>query len=157
MRSPRSPRHCRLPLTGIVCGLTLFAGGLLGCETFDGIQWPGMAGYSDSKREATTATYRERYLSTRDPEHLAWLLRKRLEVGMSLGEVEQILGEQGERQFNDVAYKNSGAGIVRSGDASYKWGPTSDGTSVILFFRDKRLINYDPEEYADHLIGFSRK
>ena len=89
--------------------------------------------------------HRERYQQNRDPQAMRWLLGQRIQAGMSLVEVNQVLGEQGKRRYDDRRLKTHGGNYLTS-DVFYQWGPDSDGKNVILGFRDGKLTNFEPRE-----------
>jgi hypothetical protein len=92
--------------------------------------------------------YRDRYLTTKDPAALRWLLEHRIHSGMSVADVNLVLGEDGERQYNDQWIKTKG-GYYRTGDEVYHWGPDNEGRGLYLVFRDEQLVNFDPEDYSN--------
>lgn len=94
------------------------------------------------KEEAHRAAFQK----TRDPNELRWLLANRIEPGMSPGDVGLVLGEQGTRIHNDGWVKNKSS-IYLTDDESWKWASDRDGNSLILVFREGRLVNFDPEEF----------
>ena len=93
--------------------------------------------------ERVAADHRQRFQDDGDPESLRWLLKHRLTTGMSLAEVSQELGQQGER-LHESGHLKRGDGRYLESDVFYKWGPASDGQSVYLAFRDERLLHFDP-------------
>ena len=121
----------------------------VGCEG-------GPAGVFSSLRPTTDessvgqleAEYREKYLTERDPEALRWLLANKVRQGMSVAEVNGVLGEDGQREFDDARLK-AGNNAYRADDLTYRWGPDSSGRAVFLMFRDRKLLNFDPQEFAD--------
>ena len=64
---------------------------------------------------------------------------------MQLHEVEQVLGEPGERETDMSRLKSDG--IYQTTDLVYKWGPDQSGHSVVLFFRDGHLVNFDRQSF----------
>jgi hypothetical protein len=98
--------------------------------------------------ERQAAERRERFLQSGDFESLHWLLAHRVRAGMSLSEVNHVLGREGEHIYDAGALKR-GDGRYRETDEFYKWGPSSDGRSVYLGFRDDRLLHFDPAEFAE--------
>ena len=122
---------------------------LSGCEggpgsIFTGLQAP--QGKVDS--DSSIATYRQRYLTDRDPEALGWLLGNAIQQGMTVGDVSDVLGQEGEREFDDRRLKTGGH-HYRATDVAYRWGPDSNGRAVYLFFRDDKLLNFDPEQFRE--------
>ena len=120
-----------------------------GCESLDeaGIPTPGASARAQ-KKVLEEESYRERYQTSRDYRSLKWLLANRVKSGMTLAEINAILGESGERIYDDLPFKTKG-GNYRSSDVAYKWGPTSSGNAVVLMFRDRKLVNFDPYEFED--------
>ncbi|OYW21556.1 MAG: hypothetical protein B7Z55_05675 [Planctomycetales bacterium 12-60-4] len=89
---------------------------------------------------------RQQFQIDRDPAALNWLLAHELDTGMSLAAVNEALGESGERVFDDEDLKRH-ANQYQQTDIGYKWGPDTKGRSVVLFFRDGKLVNFDPDEF----------
>ena len=116
--------------------------GAVGCESLTGEHSVFRS------RESQTATdaeeHRARFLETRNAEDLQWLLKNSIRSGMSRGEVAQVFGEQGERVRRDFRYTRNG-GHYRENDVLYKWGPDNEGRTILLAFRDDKLVNFDPE------------
>jgi hypothetical protein len=77
---------------------------------------------------------------------MRWLLAHRVKGGMSYAAVCHVLGEDGERETKDRWLKTGGVNI-RIDDEVYAFGPDSEGRNLYLFFRDDRLINFDPDEF----------
>jgi hypothetical protein len=90
--------------------------------------------------------HRTSYQTDRDPDALRWLLANRITTGMMVADVNNVLGEEGQREFNDRRFKTND-GLYRIGDTVYRWGPDSSGTSLYLVFRNDRLINFEPRDY----------
>ena len=97
--------------------------------------------------------HRQSYQKSRDPEDLRWLLANRISSGMSVSEVGRIIGQEGRRLYDDTWIK-SGAGYYQSGDEAWKWEQDRNGQSLILVFREGRLVNFDPGNYAEKLDPF---
>jgi len=93
------------------------------------------------------AEHRSNWVQERDAKSLNWLLEKKIRSGMSRSEVEQILGEDGEPILNSAALIKDSSGY-QSTDKGYRWGPDGSGRSIYLFFRDGRLVNFQPQEFA---------
>ncbi len=126
----------------ILCGALL----LTGCGT------AGLNGFlADLGRPKISATElqsrRAKFSQERDPAAFRWLLTHTLENGMSVQEVDHALGDSGERIYDDLKLKTQNEGFHQT-DVAYKWGPDSEGRSVVLFFREGRLIQYSPEKFA---------
>ena len=123
-----------LALLGIV--------GLIGCESM----MEAGPGFGRSATESVDpADQRLLYKTDGDAEALRWLLRNEVKQGMPLADVNQVLGEDGIRQYDAGWVKNSGS--FRVDDEVYKWGPDADGNSIYLVFRDGHLTNYDASQF----------
>lgn len=142
-------RHPRVAWNWIAAGLLL--GGLCaGCET------PGWAqklekGFSSSEHRSPAAEeerYRRKYMATHDQDALFWLLRHRVSPGTSYKDVCRTLGEEGTRETRDNWLKTNG-GNYQVGDDAYAFGPDSVGRTLYLFFRDDKLVNFDPGEFRE--------
>lgn len=147
MRTPFRFRRMFTNLAGPVTVTVLLLAA--GCEggpggLFADWQPPGAASSLDQQH----ISYRERYQTERDPDALRWLLAHRIQQGMTVGDVNEALGQEGEREFDDLHLKTKG-GSYRASDVAYRWGPDSRGRSVYLFFRDGRLVNFRPGEYVE--------
>ena len=92
------------------------------------------------------AEQRQKFLNDRDPDAFRWLLSQRVHNEMSAEQVAHVLGESGERRPDDREYKTNG-GFYQTTDVGYQWGPDRTGHTVVLFFRDGKLINFDPTEF----------
>jgi hypothetical protein len=103
----------------------------------------------DGEAESSPRTeeeHRREYAETHSRKSMRWLLGHRVHAGMSYNDVCHVLGEEGERETKDRALKTT-ATNVRLDDEVYSFGPDSDGRSLYLFFRDDRLINFDPTDF----------
>lgn len=130
-------RHYSLSSKLLCAGLLL---GLLGgCVQVS--EWLGGSFDSESK-QAEVMRHRQEYLVSRSPEALRWLVSNRLKNGMSKSEVDALIGESGEREFNDKEVLGQG-GPYRSDDLVYRWGPDSEGNSYLFVFRDDSLLNVE--------------
>lgn len=118
-----------------------------GCETMPDWDTGMMGGTHRADKKVSRADhYRMQFLTKRDPEALNWLLKHRLQSGMSRASVEKELGEEGEYQEASKWLKATG-GTFRATDDAYKWGPDESGRSVYLMFRDDVLVNFHPEDF----------
>lgn len=81
-----------------------------------------------------------------DPAAFNWLLAHQVENGMTVAMVNEALGSEGLREFDDADMKRNG-GHYQQTDIGYKWGPDRNGRAVVLFFRDGKLVNFDPDEF----------
>lgn len=125
--------------------LGLGAASIVGCSVLHQAGVPGLEQYVKDPHAPRVAEEREKYQVHHDGQSLNWLLAHRVHTGQSVAEVSGILGEEGERYWNDTALKNGGAYLQT--DEGYRWGPDSNGRSVILFFRDGKLVNFNPDEF----------
>jgi hypothetical protein len=142
----RAMQHGRHWRSIVIAGLvTLFSGG---CGT------AGLSGLDALLVEfrprrapiEEIEAHRVKFVQDRDPEAFRWLLANTLQNGMTLAEVNQALGDKGERIYDDQKLKFNRGEYLQT-DVAYKWGPTSDGHSVVLVFRDGRLIQFDPKSF----------
>lgn len=128
----------------LVIGLLAMLGGC-GSSGVDGLDlW--LAG-DRLEDERLAVEHRERFAAEGDPESLQWLLSNRITTGMTDTEVAHELGQEGERLYG-TGHLKRGDSRYRESDVFYKWGPTSDGRSIYLAFRDDRLLHFDVEEFA---------
>jgi len=139
----RSRWKCRL-----CCGICLFCG--LWVTACEGIREGSVGAFlalpdAESERREEEA-YRTSYQTDRDPDAMRWLLANRVATGMMVADVNNALGEEGQREFNDQRFKTDG-GFYRTGDTVYRWGPDNRGTSLYLVFRSDRLINFEQRDY----------
>ncbi|MBT4864108.1 MAG: hypothetical protein HON53_03170 [Planctomycetaceae bacterium] len=122
---------------------------LAGCEGGPASSFSGLRSTSGtSPDEKTEMEYRSEYQAERDPEALGWLLANRIRQGMGVGEVNEILGQDGTREFDDRKLK-AGNPAYRADDIAYRWGPDSGGRAVYLLFREDKLLNFDPQQFVD--------
>jgi hypothetical protein len=126
-------------------GLVLACAGLAGCGGLPKFTLPGLGSPRDAATEQALSEYRYQFQVDRSPEAFNWLLTHCIENGQSVAEVGQVLGETGEREFSDRAMK-SHSGHYLETDTGYRWGPDANGRSVVLFFRDGKLVHFDPDE-----------
>jgi hypothetical protein len=112
----------------------------------------GLIGFLDEIEHPRIAkeeieTRRTRFVQNRDPDAFRWLLGHMLDNGMTLADVNQALGEPGELVYDDQEIKTDNEKLLQT-DLVYRWGPTSDGKSVALYFRDGRLIHFHRKHFA---------
>ena len=134
-----------LPLLGLVLFVAI---GSPGCGSPErkslADKLPFLKHQNDSPQEAE---FRQKFVAERDPAAFKWLLAHRIHNEMSVAEVSSVLGESGERRFDDREYKTNG-GNYHTTDVGYQWGPDRTGHTVVLFFRDGKLIHFDPAELS---------
>ena len=134
--------YCR---TLALATVTLLAG--LGCEMLHNAGVPGLEMYvkEDPAVLEEERTNRENFSLHQDHKALYWLLANRVSNGMRLTQVEEILGAAGE--FTTELNQLKSEGLHPTNDPAYKWGPDNKGYSVILFFRDGGVSNFNPKDY----------
>ncbi len=142
-------------MTRKITGLILIGIGpfllISGCEALYEAGVTGMAPFVDFEpRIREEEKHRKEYQEHGSPAALRWLLANRIQAGMSVAEVEKVLGQTATREFNDTWLKTKG-GHYRSGDSTYKWGPDSEGRTLYLVFREGKLVNFNPRDYNDSL------
>ena len=121
---------------------------LPGCASID-LEDPDPLGLFPAQERFTTGEaqeYRSQFQIEQDPKAMTALLAHLVENGMTVAAVNDALGESGERYHDDQELKKN-AGQYQQTDIAFKWGPDSNGRSVILFFRDGKLINFDPADF----------
>lgn len=130
-----------------LAALVVAAGLLASAGCLQSLKIPGIPDPAAAEAEAQKAREQRRlYQSEKDPRAIRWLLGHRLKQGMQRGLVNRILGEDGERRYNDAALKERNDGS-RLSDETYQWGPDAEGNSYVLFFRNDRLVNFNPKDY----------
>lgn len=126
----------------------LAIGTFIGCSRLD-LQSPDPLGIFprvDAVSPQQANSRRSEFQIDRSSQALSWLLAHQVENGMTVAAVNEVLGESGELFRNDQSLKNN-AGQYHQTDVGYRWGPDASGRSVVLFFRDGKLVNFDPEEF----------
>jgi hypothetical protein len=139
--------HNRMRTNGIFAAWFV-AVALAGCES---PAWTRSLNESFGARENSTGPrteedHRREYVKSHSRNSMRWLLSHCVNQGMSYDQVRHILGEEGERETNDRWLK-TGATNVRVDDEVYSFGPDSEGHMLYLYFREDRLINFDPSEF----------
>ncbi len=138
--------HIRLRTTGPLC-TWLAAMALSGCES---PSWTHTLNESfkasEERQPRTEEEHRREYIEHHSRKSMRWLLAHRVSPGMSYQKVCHVLGEDGKREERDQWLKTGGVNR-RIDDEVYSFGPDSDGRMLYLFFREDRLINFDPTEF----------
>lgn len=118
-----------------------------GCEALHNAGVPGLEQYvkKDPEQLAREKSYKENYALHRDHKSFYWLLSHRISNGMSLADVEDAIGEEGESTTEFTRLKSDG--LYHSTDAAYRWGPDSSGHSAVIFFRDGHVVNFSRDDY----------
>jgi hypothetical protein len=121
--------------------------GFSGCQLMYDLRIPGSEYYvSRTGDQARNAQWREKFRSDGDPDALRKLMANNLENGMPLKQVNDVMGQPGVREFEDERFRVNSV-VYQSGDVAYRWGPDRNGRSVILFFREDRLVGFDASEF----------
>lgn len=123
----------------------MWVGCTAGCQSLPDLSLAGLFG--ESVTESERDRHRQAFQETRSPEHLNWLLANCVETGMSPADVSRILGEDGTRLHGDGWVKNKSSQYLVD-DETWKWDADRDGRSLLLVFREGRLVNFDPSEFA---------
>lgn len=138
-------------LTALAAALATL--GALGCGSAPKMpDFDAIFGTKPNVREEET--HRQSYQSSRNPEDLRWLLANRISSGMTVSEVGRVIGEAG-RRLEDDSWIKKGGGHYRSGDEAWKWEQDRNGQSLILVFREGRLVNFDPSAYETQADSFA--
>ncbi len=120
--------------------------GLSGCESIEQTSLSRMLPFGRKVNASPQVIeQRRKFQSERDPDAFRWLLTHRIHNEMTVEQVAHVFGEAGERRLDDREYKTNG-GFYQTTDAGYQWGPDRTGHTVVLYFRDGRLINFEPAE-----------
>ncbi len=141
MRLNRLASFDRLLCLVVGCGLAI--GGCTGIDRHDPFE---ILADGDPGTMSEANARRQEFQVDREPAALTWLLSHEIETGMSLASVNDALGESGERVFDDESLKRNANQYLQT-DIGFKWGPDTNGRSVVLFFRDGKLVNFDPTEF----------
>ncbi|HBN77400.1 MAG TPA: hypothetical protein DD473_16655 [Planctomycetaceae bacterium] len=120
---------------GLILSISVIAGCNTMLDTFLPVQ-DRKAGFAKEEQ------HREQFIETRKPADIRWLLKNSVKNGMSKADVDRVMGEDGEREFNDSNLL-ANEGLYRADDKIYRWGPDRDGNSYMLVFRDGHLINFE--------------
>ena len=148
-------RHLLINLSLSISGFIVLAAGAVGCQTLEQnfpfleIFNPNFAAV-DPAVQAEAEVQREKLQVEQSDKAMRWLLSHVIEPGLTPEEVDSLLGQEGQRVYNDTRYKLAG-GDYQAQDEGYRWGPTDSGSVYILFFREGTLVNFDPDEYSDEL------
>ncbi|MHC4877807.1 MAG: hypothetical protein ACYTGL_15205 [Planctomycetota bacterium] len=118
-----------------------------GCSSFDASSSKLAHLFDPETQQREEEARREQFQTTRSTADMHWLLRNHVENGMTPSEINRVLGEDGTRVFEDGWIKNHG-GHYHAGDNTWKWGPDRAGNSIYLVFRDNKLVNFNPDEFA---------
>lgn len=125
-----------------------------GCSSMSGSGWNSLSDLFDTEsQQREEEMHRSRFQESRSTADMHWLLQHHVENGMTPAEVSRVLGEQGQRVYDDGWIKNRG-GHYHAGDDTWKWGPDRKGNSVYLVFRDHKLVHFEPNEFI--LSPFNR-
>lgn len=136
--------HHSTGISGLIFA-ALAAIALAGCES---PSWTHTLHESFSATEAggprNEEEHRREYIANHSRKSMRWLLRHSVKPGMSYEQVCHALGAEGERD-PDPSLKTGNLN-VRIDDEVYSFGD-SDNRNLKLFFREDRLINFDPTDF----------
>jgi protein involved in sex pheromone biosynthesis len=132
------------PLT-CLC-LMLLAGMMVGCQSMkpdslvDKIVNPNRE--ADEKHKEEENQHRMSYQESHNSEDAEWLLANCVHTGLTVKEINHIMGEEGVEEEFPKKYLTKDGHYLTS-DNVYKWGPDSSGKTYVLVFREGLLVNYD--------------
>ena len=127
--------------------LATFAASACGCSSISNSGTGAFSALFDTESlQREEEDHRTRYQETRSPSDFQWLMKNCVESGMTPTEINGVLGEQGQRVYDDDFIKTRG-GHYHAADDTWKWGPDREGNSVYLVFRSNKLVNFDPGEF----------
>lgn len=136
-------RMCCIALLSIFC----FASAA--CET---LRSPGSTADWFSRTgktlEREADANRQIWQSQRQPAAIRWLLSTQIRNGLTLEEVNQRLGDTGEKEQNTREFKREGDGFLVD-DELYRFGPDREGEVYYLGFREGKVVNFEGDNYAD--------
>ena len=137
-------------MVGRYVSLVVVSVAIFGCESgLRNLKIPGVSSQAELAAETRLeAKKRDRFQESKSPEAIRWLLSKRIQTGMTLSEVNRVIGQDGLRRWNDAQFKSRNAGVLAT-DETWAWGPDEKGNSYFLFFRNDRLVNFDPSLYVE--------
>ena len=130
----------------LACVGVLVAAALCGCESVDLSEFNVETAKDRVAVESEAARRRSEFQETNSAESLRWLLGHSVAQGMSLDEVNESLGQRGERVYEDQWLKKGNTHVWREDD-TYRWGPDDKGQVVYLFFREGHLVNFSQKDY----------
>ncbi|MBI1314058.1 hypothetical protein GC176_22410 [bacterium] len=126
------------------------AASVCGCSSISNPGVNSLASLFDTEsQQREEELHRSRFQETRSPSDLQWLMRNCIQTGMTPTEISRVIGEDGERVFDDSWIKTRG-GHYYAGDHTWKWGPDRKGNSIYLVFRNNKLVNFNPDEFRQH-------
>ncbi|MFO1022004.1 MAG: hypothetical protein U0903_15125 [Planctomycetales bacterium] len=125
-----------------VLGLLLIAAS--GCSPLSLMKMPGKHVDKDAVGRGEEQKHRAQYQATRDSRELAWLMRNRVDNGMTLDTVNKIVGEKGKRITPEMSDTDGSAG--HSTDGTYRFGPDDQGQTYQLTFKSGRLVDFTRPE-----------
>ena len=127
-----------------VCAVT-------GCESPNGLH--GLESskpfWSRTNSHDEEVQYRKDYQTNRSRKAMRWLLANRVDSGMSVNDVNTILGEKGELDESPSANSLKRGNTYRIDDKVFHYGPDSGGRAVYLVFRDDKLVNFERQRFSD--------
>lgn len=110
---------------------------------------PAMSMEKQQERSEEQA-HRAKYQSTRSSADLEWLMKNRIENGLTQKSVNNILGQKGKpaESGSEIAQLGGSTESKKEGetgkDGTYVYGPDDKGRTYRLTFRNSRLVDYNP-------------
>lgn len=110
----------------------------------------------EKQRERTEEQeHRAKYRSTGSSTDLEWLMKNRIENGLTVNSVNNILGEKGDLIEGAEGIAQAG-GETGSTDGTYMYGPDDRGRMYHLTFKNSRLVDFNPTIAMDAKGGIAR-
>ncbi|MBS0261627.1 MAG: hypothetical protein JSS02_06680 [Planctomycetes bacterium] len=88
--------------------------------------------------------HRRDYAATHSRKAMRWLLGHCVDTGMSYDQICRVMGEEGTPESHDRQLKTGGGYLID--DEMYSW-KDAEGRSIVLGFREGRLVNFDRAEF----------
>ena len=123
------PNHWRIDQAAVLV-LCIFVGGL-GCQTLHNAGVPGMEPYlkEDPEKVKEERSHREDFIVHRDHESFYWLLKNKIANAMTVSEVAEVFGEDGEFTTDYKRLKSDG--LVQTTDSPFiAGGLTAKATAL---------------------------
>jgi len=101
--------------------------------------------HQEPSSKSAEEEHRQDYVATHSRKAMRWLLSHCVDVGMSYKQVCKIMGEEGDPETHDRAFKSHGANYFID-DEMYAW-KDNEGRAVYLGFREDRLVNFERSDF----------
>ena len=99
--------------------------------------------WEKKQERAEEQGHRAKYQATRSSDDLEWLMQNRIENGLTLTSVNNILGQKGKPADGGTGVSQAG-GTSETKDGTYLYGPDDKGQTYQLTFRNSRLVEFNP-------------